>query len=524
MAHLVTAAQMQALERAAVAAGTSEQQLMANAGLYAAQEAWIAIGMEPRPVLVLCGPGKNGGDGLVAALRLAEWGAPVHVYLLRPRSDDDAEWRAVADAGIDHTVVADDAGFEALDSLLEQASLVLDALFGTGLRPAERRIEGDALGVLGRLEVARAGRAAPRLFALDLPSGVDADSGFADPATVLADATVTFGCSKIGLATMPGRGFAGRVTVVDIGLPAASMAGLPFEVLDYRVARAAVPVRPMDGNKGTFGTAVIAGGSRRYPGAVRLAAEAAARSGCGLVTLAAPEAIQPLVVSLPDVTHEPLPDTGGAFDAASARALLRALQGSRARALLVGPGIGTAEHTRAFVQHLLAGIDGASNLRAVVLDADALNLLAGEADWGARFTLPRVLTPHPGELSRLTGRTVEAIQSDRLAVALEYARETQSVVVLKGAGTVVAAPDGRARLSDVATSALAHAGTGDVLAGLITGFVAQGLDPFDAATTAVYLHAETGRQVAEVYGEAATLASDLLRALPETRKALEPGA
>lgn len=523
MPKLVTAAQMRALEQAAVDGGVTERELMANAGLAAAQEAWIILGTEPRPVLILCGPGNNGGDGLVAALRLAEWGAPVHVYLLRPRPDDDPEWRAVTEAGLEHTIAENDPDLAALDSLLPRAALIIDALFGTGLRPAERPFDGATRAVLERLGTARAVRVPPQLVALDLPSGVDADTGFADPATVAADVTVTFGCAKLGLFTMPGRALAGRVEAVEIGLPAAAVSALPFEAITARDVRATIPRRPADGNKGTFGTAVIAAGSRRYPGAARLAAEAAARSGCGLVTLAAPESIQPLLTALPDITHEPLPDTDGALDADSARALLRALSGSKARALLVGPGIGTSDGTRAFVQHLLAGLDGiAEGLNAAVLDADALNLLVGEAEWWTRLALPRVLTPHPGEMARLTGLTVSRVQAARLDTALEYAARTGSVVVLKGAGTIVAAPDGRARISEVATSALAHAGTGDVLAGLIAGLIAQGLDPFDAATAAVYLHAETARQVAEVYGDASTLASDLLRVLPEVRKSITP--
>lgn len=524
MTKLVTSEQMRALERAAVEAGVSERELMARAGLAAAQEAWMALGtMEGRPVLVLCGPGNNGGDGLVAALHLAEWGAPVHVYLLSPRSDDDQEWAAVRAAGIGGTVVADDADFAALEDMLARASLVLDAMFGTGFRPRERPIEGAAAQILARLRAAREAVPPVQLIAVDLPSGVDADTGFADPLTVAADTTVTFGFAKLGLFASPGRSLAGRVETAEIGLPAGAEAALPFEELRLRPLRDLMPVRPPDGNKGTFGTAVVAAGSRRYPGAARMAAEAAARSGCGLVTLAAPEAIQPLLVGLPDPTHEPLPSTDGALDAAAARALLRALRASKARALLVGPGIGRGEPTRAFVRHVLAGLDAVESLRAVVIDADALNLVAQEPGWHRRSALPRVLTPHPGEMARLTGRTVEEVQAGRLEAALDLARETSSVVALKGAGTVVAAPDGRARISDLASSALAHAGSGDVLAGLIVGLLAQGLEPYDAASAGVYLHGECGRQVSEVYGNAATLASDLLKALPEARKLLEQG-
>lgn len=528
MTRLVTTAQMQALEAAAVAAGVSERELMANAGLAGAQEAWIAAGMmDERVVVVLVGPGKNGGDALVAATHLQEWGANVAVYLLRPRAEDDPEWMAVREAGIPATIASEDAeaGYAQLEDLLMRASLVLDGLFGTGFRPRERPIEGEAAQVLLRVRAARETVPPVQLISLDLPSGVDADTGFADPHTVRADMTVTFGFPKVGLYTLPGHTFAGQIVPIEIGIPPAAAEGLPYEDLQLRPLRDGIPRRPADGHKGTFGTVVIAAGSRRYPGAARLSAEAAARSGAGLVTIAAPEAIQALLTGLPDPTHEPLPSEPGhegELDATAARALLRHLATSQARSLLVGPGIGLSDATRSFIQHLLAAVDVAGSLRAVVLDADALNVLAEETHWEHRITVPRVLTPHPGEMARLAGTTIDEVQANRLEVATSYAARTESIVVLKGACTVIAAPDGRARISGAATSALAHAGTGDVLAGLIAGFIAQGLEPFAAASVAVYLHADAARQVAEVYGDAATLASDLLRALPESRKLLDP--
>ena len=523
MTKLVTTEQMRALERAAIEAGTPERALMAQAGLAVAQEAWLALGMnEEAPVLVLCGPGNNGGDGLVAARELANWGATVGVYLTRARAEDDPEWQALHAAGVPATNAEDDADFEVLDRMLSRAALIVDAVFGIGLRPTQRPIEGTPREVLARLQRAKGRVVPPQVIAVDLPSGVDADTGAADEVTPRADQTVTFQCAKLGLFLGAGRALAGRVEVIDIGIPADAVRDLPVEELKLRELRAAVPKRSDDSNKGTFGRAVIAGGSRRYPGAVRLGAEAAARSGCGLVTLAAPASIQPLLVGLPDPTHEPLPSTEGHLDAEGARALLRALHGANARALLVGPGLGLTDATRSFVQHLLAGIDAIEGLEALVLDADALNVLAEEAAWWDRTPIPRVLTPHPGEMSRLTGLSVVDVQARRLNIALEYAERTQSVVVLKGAGTVIAAPDGRARISDVANSALAHGGTGDVLAGLIVGLLAQGMTPFDAASAAVWVHAEAARQVSEVYGAPSTLASDLLKALPEARKLLEP--
>jgi len=526
MSKLVTVAQMRALEAAAVAAGVSEQQLMEEAGIAAAQEAWMAVGaIEERGILVLVGPGNNGGDGLVAARQLIQFGAVPFVYLLRPRAEDDPQWQALLESEVPWTSVDDDPEFERLDALFRDASAVIDALLGIGASPRERPIDGPLAEVLTRLDAVRSRMPAPQIVALDVPTGVDADSGYADPLAVHADVTVTFGFAKVGLYSVPGRTNAGRVVPVEIGIPKDASADLPFEELRLRDLKAAMPVRPDDANKGTFGRVTVAAGSRRYPGAARLAAEAAARSGAGLVELASPEVIQPLLVhGLPDVIHEPLPSTDGAVDSDAARALLRALSAGRSDVLLVGPGLSLTPETETFTRNLVSGLDAIGGPSAVVFDADALNALANEPEWWTRLELPRVLTPHPGEMARLTGSSVEDVQASRLESAAAYAKRSNSVVVLKGACTVIAAPDGSARLSEAANAMLATAGTGDVLAGLIAGLIAQGLEPFDAASVAVYIHADAGRRVAETHGTAAGLAQDLLVALPEARRLMEAGA
>ncbi len=528
---LVTVAQMRELEQAAARAGVPEQALMEEAGLIVAQEAWMTVGMMPeRRVLVLAGPGNNGGDGLVAARRAAGLGAAVDVYLLRPRPEDDPQWRALldpprdaesdADSEVDlmvSGVASDDAQLSTLERLLEGASCVVDALLGTG---AGRPIEGDLARVMERLRAARERSVHPELIAVDLPTGVDADTGRADPAAVAADMTVALGHPKVGLFMQPGQQFVGRVVPANIGLPPETEAALPYEEITSGQTRALMPPRPPDAHKGTFGSVVVAAGSRRFPGAARLAAEAAARSGAGLVVLAAPESVQSLLVhGLPDAVHEPLPDTDGALNGASAPALLRALPG--AAALLVGPGLSLTAATGEFVRLLLAGLDAVEGLRAAVFDADALNVLATLPGWRRELSLPRVLTPHPGEMARLTGSTTAEVQSNRVHHVVEYAAETDSVVILKGACTIVAAPDGRARISGAANAMLATAGTGDVLAGFVGGLLAQGLEPFDAASAAVYLHAEAGREVERVHGAAAGLAQDLLGAVGESRKLLD---
>ena len=523
---VVTVEQMRTLEEASERLGVSTRTLMESAGLAAAQEAWMSVGAsEERGIIVLVGPGNNGGDGLVTAKHLAGWGAAVAVYLLRPRPAEDEVWREFIELNLPHSSVAEDPDLERLGRWLGESSCVIDALLGTG---ASRPIDGDLAAVLARLAEARSAALGPRLIALDLPTGVDPDTGRADPATVAADQTVAFGYRKVGLLQMPGARLAGSVITVDIGIPKeAGGDALPYEEIDFRGVQALLPERPSDAHKGTFGRAVVVAGSRRYPGAARLASEAAARSGAGLTVLAAPAVVQPLVApALPDVIHEPLPSRAGAMNGdVAARALLRAL--SEANALLLGPGLSHTPATEEFVRTVISGLAGATpELRGLVLDADALNVLAATAGWNeqlAALDVPRVLTPHPGEMARLAGVTTAEVQADRLGIALVQARRSRSVVVLKGACTIVAAPDGRARISPVSNSMLATGGTGDVLAGLITGLIAQGIEAFDAATAAVYMHGEAARAVTESMGAAAGLAQDLLPALGPVRRLLAGG-
>jgi NAD(P)H-hydrate epimerase len=515
---LVTTEQMRALEEETFAEGEKDiWDLMDAAGLAAAQEAWIALRIiEDRLVLALCGPGNNGSDGIVAAFHLKEMGARVHCYLLEARPEDDPPWEALHNHDIPFTLATDDPDYARLDALIAESSGVLDALLGTG---SNRPIEGTMAGVLDHLREARE-HSRTQLVALDIPTGVDPNSGHVDEHTVAADITVSFGFIKTGLYQNPGRRFAGEVIRADIGLTSNPQTELPYEEIDYRAVQRSMPVRAPDAHKGSFGKAFIAAGSLRFPGAAVLAAEACARSGAGLTAIAAPEVAQPLfAMRFPDAIHEPLPSSGGTVNGEAARALLRALPG--ADALLVGPGLGHTPDTEEFVRGLLAGLDGIEGLRGVVLDADALNALAGQPGWHERFQAPRIVTPHPGEMARLLGTTVEQVQADRLGLATGYARTINGVVVLKGACTVIAAPDGRARISGAMNSMLATAGTGDVLAGLIAGFLAQGVGPFDAATAAVYAHSEAASAVAKEYGEAAGLAQDLLRTLPDVRKHLD---
>jgi len=507
---LVTAELMRGLEQGAEAQGVTVPTLMENAGLAVAQEVWLLLGtVADRAVLVLAGPGNNGGDGLVAARHLHDWGAKVEVFLLKTRDPDkDEVYRQVVERSIPLRTAGEDSGFVVLEEALSRAEVVVDALLGTGrMRP----IEGDLAEMLRRLAAAREKPLPPQILAVDLPTGVDGDSGAADPLCVAADVTVALGLSKVGLHTLPGSQYAGRVEVMDIGIPRDLGRDIPFELMTDAWAKALLPARPLTANKGTFGKALVVAGSINYIGAASLACLAAGRVGAGLVTLACPQSIYPIMAAkLVESTFLTLPDQEGFLTAEATHPVLQALQGYSA--LLVGPGLGQSAYVRAFMRQLLPALP--PDLRAVVIDADGLNALAGVDNWWEGLRTPTIVTPHPGEMSRLTELPVADIQADRLGVAVGQAARWGVTVILKGAHTVVAAPDGRARISPFANPALASGGTGDVLAGAVAGLVAQGLEPFDAAALGVYLHGLAGEKVRRELGEAGLLASDLLPNLP----------
>lgn len=513
---LVTADQMRHLDQQAVKAGISLEQLMEKAGLGAAQYVRKMLGnVRGRRILVLAGPGNNGGDGLVAARHLHDWGAEVRVYLLARRRSDDNNYLELVKREIDMADAEDDAPFAALDRFLSDAELVLDALLGIG---AQRPIEANLATILNRLRKAREGRQPPRLVAVDVPTGLNSDTGAVDPHCVAADATVTFGLSKVGLHTLPGSRYAGHVEVVDIGIPAAATAAVKVQLLTPEWVAGVLPSRPLDANKGTFGRVLVVGGSENFVGAVRLAAAGASRVGAGIVTVACPRSIYGMVAAgLTEATYLPLAEKDGGISERATSSVLDLL--GDFDVLLLGCGLGRRSATMAFVRTLLFSLKADTRL-GIVLDADGLNILAGTPNWPAQINVPMIMTPHPGELRRLTGRAIPEIQSDRLGAAIRHASEWNQEIVLKGAHTVVATPDERAAVSPFANPALATAGTGDVLAGAIAGLLAQGLGRFEAAACGVYLHAAAGERVREKLGETGAVAGDLLPELPLVMKGL----
>ena len=503
---LVTVSQMKAIESQADASGLTYAHMMENAGRGLAdivQSIGELNGWEE--ILGLVGPGNNGGDTLVALSHLALGGWRARAYCVNRKTQNDGLVEMFVQAGGEIVVSESDQDFDSLAIFLETADLLLDGLLGTGitlpLKPEIACVLFEANDLLSKLDEP------PFILAVDCPSGVDCDTGDAADESLAADLTVTMAAVKQGLLRFPAFDLVGELEVADIGLPDDLPAWTQITRLvpDFEWVADHLPPRPSDAHKGTFGTAIIAAGSVSYTGAAYLSAKAAYRVGAGLVTLAIPEPLHAaLAGQLPEVTWIPLPHKNGFIARDGAIAVAQNL--SRATALLVGPGLGLEVTTKDFLAKLLE-----DNLPPLVADADALKLLAQIPDWHKRLPASTVLTPHPGEMSVLTGLSKEDIQKDREFVAEKYAKEWGHIVVLKGAFTVIAAPDGRVAVLPFASAALARAGTGDVLAGIIVGLRAQGVDAFEAAVAGAWIHARAGLTSLGVVGSAASvLAGDVL--------------
>src|SRR6266852_255069 len=504
--HIVTVDEMRALETEADHSyGLSSSVLMENAGKSAAEILSHSIhrqrSVNDVECLILVGPGNNGGDGLVMGRYLQKWGALVSAYRWK-------EQRLTV-AGQD---VPEQERAARLEEVFQRAVFIIDALLGTG---RSRPLPDSMRSLLARAREERERRDTLRIVAVDLPTGMNADTGEVDPGTIRADMTITLACPKQGFFFFPGRNYMGELYVGDIGLPPELEQHLQTEMLTSTMVKAILPKRPLDSNKGTFGKVMLLCGSPPYPGSAFLAGSAAGRVGAGLVTLAVTEQMLPIYASaFHEATFVLLPEEqAGSIE--RVESLIKHLEGYRA--LLMGPGLGQSPYIREVILELLEELRAMPDEQRphLIVDADGLNNLSALEHWWSLLPPGTVITPHPGEMGRLcNGLKVSGGRIDRLQLARDKASEWQVILVLKGACTIVTEPGGYTRLNWLANPALATAGTGDVLAGMIAGLLAQQVEPFDAASAGVYLHAAAAELVSASLGHAGLLASDLLYQIP----------
>jgi NAD(P)H-hydrate epimerase len=475
--------------------GVPSLELMEAAGLALAEAAAELAGSGP--VKVVCGKGNNGGDGLVAARRLAATGFEVETLLLWPVGELSGDAAANLER-LDGPVRELDPA--AAPAALRGAGLIVDAIFGTGFSGAPREPAAGAIQAIND--------AAAPVVAADIASGVDASTGEVEGEAVEAGLTVAFHAAKLGHVIAPGKRHTGRLQVAEIGIPDGAPAEAPGGLIGP-AALALAPRRGADSTKFSSGQVLIAGGSRGLTGAVCMSAEAACRAGAGYATVAVPDELESIFeVKLTEVMSVGCRSADGHLHPGAADAIVDAA--ARAAAVVVGPGMGRAEGTSDLVGELATRIDA-----PLVIDADGLNAVAGRLDSLARRSAPTVLTPHAGELGRLLETDSEAVGARRLACAREAASRAGAVVVLKGDDTIVVGPDGGPAVNGLSSPALATAGTGDVLTGIVAALLARGLEPHAAAAAAVYAHARAGRDAAARVGAPeSVIASDVIASIP----------
>jgi hydroxyethylthiazole kinase-like uncharacterized protein yjeF len=501
---LVTSEQMRSIDARTIREfGVPGLVLMENAGgaVVSAMERFFGT-LGGRRFAVVCGRGNNGGDGLVVARLLHARGLPVFCVLLAEaaslRGDAAANLERARAAGLEVTAAPGSAEFAPLKWRLSNCDVVVDAILGTGLTREVSGLTREVIEFLGGLDIP--------VVSVDIPSGLSADTGRVQGVACRAALTVSFGCPKLGQVIYPGAGLVGRLEVADIAIPPAAVEAenVPGHWLEAEAARSLVRERPPNGHKGTFGHLLVVAGSVGKTGAAAMCAQAAARSGAGMVTLAVPEALNPILeVKLTEVMTEPLP-----ADPEAALACLGQL-GERRQAAALGPGLGTGGQAVALVRRLVRECP-----LPMVIDADGLNCLVGDLGALAEAAAARILTPHPGEMARLAGSSAAQVQADRVGAACRFGAEHRAVVVLKGARTLVAAPDGRFWVNASGTIAMATGGMGDVLTGLVGGLLAQGYGPLESALLATYWHGLAGEVAASRLAEVGVLASDVIDSLP----------
>jgi len=513
---LVTSVEMQLLDRISIEKfGIPGIVLMENAGKAVADfinERCASF----NKIYIFCGPGNNGGDGLVVARHLFNRGFSVKVFLGgskdKLKKDAKTNMAIVSNMGIEIKEVFSSSELSLLEKeLIEGKVILVDALLGTGVKGAPRGIIGEMVRLINRLNGIK--------IAVDIPTGVNADTGEVQGEAIKATYTVTFAYPKRGIYLYPGMDYVGEVKIADIGIPHNILEKEKIKIQANLLLPEDLPLeiftRKPSSHKGEFGHLFVLAGSKGLTGAAVLASQAALKVGAGLVTLGVPASLNPIFeVKLTEVMTLPLPETEQG--SLSPRAFEKIMQfAEKCNALIIGPGLSRNSQTQKLIQKIL------KNLKLpIVVDADGINALAGKVDLISSYQAPMVLTPHPGEMARLRDTSVSEVQKDRIKSATTLAQETGKVVVLKGAGTVVARSDGECWINTTGNPGMASGGTGDVLTGIIGGFLVQGMKALDAAKLGVYLHGLAADFAAKEKEEVCLIAQDIIENLPVAIKSL----
>jgi len=512
---VTTAAEMRQIDSQAVSKfGIPSIVLMENAGYKVAKKVDEVVGgARNKKICIFSGKGNNGGDGFVAARHLGNLGAKVKIFLFGAKADVSGDARVNLDillkTGFDIVEIISERDMDKAKVAAALSPCLVDALLGTGFRG---EISGNLAGLIEIISTADS-----QVVAVDVPSGIDADNGQVRGVAVQADHTVTLALPKPGLLFQPGATYAGKITVADIGIPPAVIAAgmIKQKVITADAVRRMLPKRQAWLHKGACGRVLVVAGSPGLSGAAALASSAAVRAGAGLVTLATAAGQQAILAGkVTEVMTKALPETADGVIGGEAAGNIKTLAAA-SDVLAIGPGLGRAEATAAVVRDIVSNIDC-----PLVVDADGLSALVGNSQILTEAAAVAILTPHAGEMSRLTGLAVDYINANKLAVARKAALEWEAIVVLKGPGTVVAFPDGEAFINTTGNAGMATGGTGDVLTGVIAGFIAQGLSSHDAAIVGVYIHGLAGDIVAEA-GMIGMMAGDLVGSLPKAIKTVQ---
>ncbi len=513
--YLVTAAEMKQMDRQTIESfGIPGIVLMENAGSGATRVLLEQFpDLKQKRVGIVAGRGNNGGDGFVIARYLAHRNIKVSVYLLAEQAsisgDAAANLRLLAPSGVPVVEMPNQSEFSKHKSNLRHQDLWIDAILGTGLTSNVKGYFKDVIDFINSSH--------KPVFAVDIPSGLNSDTGQPCGTCVKAQVTSTFAFAKTGHILFPGASYTGKLEIIDIGIPPhiAKSVGPKQYLLTPDLIRSVFKPRPPDIHKGKTGHLLVVSGSPGKTGAAAMTAMSAVRAGAGLVTLGIPKSLNPILESqVIEAMTWPLAETlDGGLDETSFDQIINLL--SDKKCLAIGPGIGQAEETKSLVQRLVL-----KSPVAVVMDADGINNFAGNAQILKKCKVPIILTPHPGEMARLINSTPRQIQEDRINCARNFAIEYNVHLVLKGARTVVAHPDGRIFINPTGNSGMAAGGMGDVLTGVIAGFVTQGYSPESAAHMGVYLHGAAADSLAESIAPFGYLATEVMNAIPAQIKAL----